>query len=155
MIYFEDLKVGDRIPPLTKDPIDQIQLVRYAGASGDFNPLHFDPSIGEAAGLGGVIAHGMLIMAFVGEAITNWIPNRFLRKFKTRFIGITRPKDTITITGRVIEKKESGHTIICSVAAKDQKGEVKIKGTFEAQLPSRIQGEGQPSTGSVGLPETG
>jgi acyl dehydratase len=142
IIYFEDLKVGDRMPPLTKDPINQIQLVRYAGASGDFNPLHFDPSIGEAAGFGDVIAHGMLIMGFVGEAITNWIPNRFLRKFKARFIGITRLNDIITITGRVIEKKDPEYTIICSVAAKDQKGEVKIKGSFEAQLPSRNQRKG-------------
>jgi acyl dehydratase len=137
IIYFEDLKVGDQMLPLTKAPVSEIQLVRYAGASGDFNPLHFDPAIGEAAGFGGVIAHGMLIMGFVGEAITNWIPNRFLRKLKARFIGITRPKDTITITGRVIEKKETDYTILCSVTAKDQNGELKIKGTFEAQLPSR------------------
>jgi acyl dehydratase len=141
LIYFEDLKVGERMPPLTKDPISIIQLVRYAGASGDFNPLHFDPSIGEAAGFGGVIAHGMLIMGFVGQAITNWIPNRYLKKFKARFIGITRPEDIITITGRVIEKKEPEQSILFSVAAKDQKGEVKIKGTFEAQLPSRKQGK--------------
>jgi acyl dehydratase len=150
VIYFEELKVGDRIPPLTKDPISEIQLVRYAGASGDFNPLHFDPSIGEAAGFGGVIAHGMLIMGFMGEAITNWIPNHFLRKFKARFIGITRLKDTITITGRVIEKKDSENKIICSVAAKDQNGELKIKGTFEAQLPSRNYGKELSAISSVG-----
>ncbi len=142
LIYFEDLKVGDRMPPLTKDPVSELQLVRYANASGDFNPLHLDPSIGEAAGFGGVIAHGMLIMGFMGEAITNWIPNRFLSKFKARFIGITRPNDTITITGRVIEKKEPENKILCSVAAKDQNGELKIKGTFEALLPSRNQGKG-------------
>jgi acyl dehydratase len=140
ILYFEDLTVGEQMPPLTKDPISAVQLVRYAGASGDFNPLHFDPSIGEAAGLGGVIAHGMLIMGFMGEAITNWIPNRFLKTFKARFIGITRPNDILTITGRVIEKKEMERTILCSLAAKDQKGELKIKGTFEAQLPSRHQG---------------
>ena len=139
IISFEDIKVGDRIPPLTKDPINNVQLVRYAGASGDFNPLHFDPSIGEAAGFGGVIAHGMLIMGFVGEAITNWIPNHHLKKFRARFTGITRPGDIITITGKVIEKKETDRTILCSVAAKDQNGELKIKGAFEAQLPSRNQ----------------
>jgi acyl dehydratase len=139
-IFFEDVKVGDRIPPLTKDPISPVQLVRYAGASGDFNPLHFDPSIGQAAGFGGIIAHGMLIMGFVGEAITNWIPNHHLKKFKSRFIGITRPHDIITITGRVIEKKEADRIIICSLAAIDQKGELKIKGSFEAQLPLKKQG---------------
>ena len=64
--YFEDVLVGDEIPQLVKSPIKHLQLVRYAGASGDFNPLHTDPSVGEAIGTGGIIAHGMLIMGFVG-----------------------------------------------------------------------------------------
>ena len=63
--------MGDKIPLLVKAPITHLQLVRYAGASGDFNPLHTDPKIGEMIGTGGIIAHGMLIMGFVGQLLSD------------------------------------------------------------------------------------
>ena len=134
-IVFEDLKVGDQMPPLVKEPVTLVQLVRYAGASGDFNPLHYDPAVGQKAGFGGVIAQGMLIMGFAGQAISGWIPNRYLRRFKVRFLGLTRLNEVITITGKVVEKREPDRCILCQVVAKDEKGELKLKGTFEAQLP--------------------
>jgi acyl dehydratase len=86
-----------------------------------------------------VIAHGMLIMGFVGQAITRWVPDRSLRKFKVRFSGITRPGDVITVSGRVTGKRsERGRGIVtCEVAAKNQKGETKVTGEFEAELPTR------------------
>ena len=93
--------------------------------------------VGEAAGFGGIIAHGLLIMGFVGQAITQWIPLRRLKVFKVRFTGVTRPKDVITVTGKVSNKLEETRRIICAVEAKDQRGEIKIKGSFEAQLPAR------------------
>lgn len=86
-IYFDDVNVGDDIPSLTADPITETQLVRYAGASGDFNPIHTVPHLAEAAGLGGVIAHGMLVMGLVGRAITAWIGMAPLRQFGVRFTG--------------------------------------------------------------------
>ena len=125
------------MPPLIKDPVTETQLVRYAGASGDFNPLHTVHSVGEAAGFGGVIAHGLLIMAFVGQAITQWVPQHCLKVFKVRFTGVTRPKDVITVTGKVSNKLEETRRIISTVEAKDQRGEIKIKGSFEAELPAR------------------
>ncbi|MBN2569315.1 MAG: MaoC family dehydratase N-terminal domain-containing protein [Deltaproteobacteria bacterium] len=136
-IYFDDINVGDAIPVLVKDPVDKVQLVRYAGASGDFNPLHTDPEIGKAAGIGGQIAHGMLIMGFVGQAITDWVPKKYLKKFSVRFAGMTRPGDIVTVTGSVREKKEDGDmkVVLCDVVAKNQKDEVLISGFFEAMLP--------------------
>ena len=71
-VYFDDVNVGDELPPLVKGPIQQIQLTRYAGASGDFNPIHQDDEFARAAGMGGVFAHGMLSMGFVGQAVTDW-----------------------------------------------------------------------------------
>ena len=59
-LYYEDVQVGDTMPELVKPALSHIQLVRYAGASGDFNPLHTDPKFGEMVGTGGIIAHGML-----------------------------------------------------------------------------------------------
>lgn len=136
MIDFEKISIGDEMPALTKEPVNEIQLVKYAGASGDFNPLHYMDSFGKAAGQGGVIAHGMLIMGFIGQAITDWIPNRSLKRFNVRFASVTRPGEAITVTGKVADKKmEEGRKIIfCTVSAADEKGQVKATGTFEAEI---------------------
>jgi acyl dehydratase len=132
-IRFEELSVGSEMPLLVKTPVDHMQLVRYAGASGDFNPLHTDPEVGKKVGIG-QIAHGMLIMGFVGQAITDWIPKKCLKKFSVRFAGMTRPGDTVTVTGKVREKAD-GNKIVCDVQAKNQKEEVLVTGYFEAVLP--------------------
>lgn len=137
VMFFEDVDVGDEMPALTKDPITEVQLVRYAGASGDFNPIHTVHKVGERAGFGGVIAHGMLVMGFVGQAVTNWIPNRCLKKFQARFSAVTKPGDVITVTGKVVDKKNEEGLIICELQATDQKGEVKINGRLEAILPKK------------------
>src|SRR6266478_39972 len=106
-IYFEDVQVGDEIPKLVKPSLTHLQLVRYAGASGDFNPLHTDPKIGEMIGTGGIIAHGMLIMGFVGQMLSDYVRPTALRKFGVRFKGMTRLHDQITCTGTITEKYEA------------------------------------------------
>ena len=133
-IDLNQLKVGDSLPPLTKDPVTKLQLVRYAGASGDFNPLHTDDSVAQKAGLEGVIAQGLLVMGFVGQAITGWVPKRCLKRFKVRFMGMTFPGDRLIVIGKVAGKQEEGDHLrmVCEVVAKDQKGEIKLSGEFEA-----------------------
>ncbi|GHO53454.1 MaoC family dehydratase [Ktedonobacter sp. SOSP1-85] len=137
--YFEDVQVGDEIPTLTKDPMTLQRLVRYAGASGDFNPLHTDPAVGEAVGTGGIIAHGMLIMGFVGQMLSDYVGPTALRKFNVRFKGMTHLGDTITCSGTITEKNEvNGEAIIAGkVQAADQNGDVKVSGTFSAVLPKK------------------
>lgn len=138
-LYFDDVNVGDHIPSLTAAPITETQLVRYAGASGDFNPIHTVPHVAEAAGLGGVIAHGMLVMGLVGRAITAWAGVAALRQFGVRFTGMARPGQVITVTGQVVEKLEVNgeHRIRCEVVAADQEGQTKVQGNFVAALPLR------------------
>jgi acyl dehydratase len=138
-LYYEDVQVGDAIPKLVKSPVSHLQLVRYAGASGDFNPLHTDPKIGELVGTGGIIAHGMLIMGFVGQLLSDYVGPRALRKFDVRFKGMTRLDDVITCTGTITEKFEAdGEARIAGkVQAADQNGDVKVTGTFVAALPRR------------------
>lgn len=140
-VYIEDFVLDQQLPPLTKNPIDQIQLVKYAGASGDFNPLHYMDEIGQMAGTGGVIAHGMLIMGFVGQAVAQWIPSRQLKRLGVRFVDMTKPGDKITVSGKITEiRLENGVGILVGeVIAADQKDGIKIKGSFEAALPSRAQ----------------
>lgn len=135
-IRYDDLNVGSEMSILVKAPVDKVQLVKYSGASGDFNPLHTDPEVGKAVGIG-QIAHGMLIMGFVGQAITDWVPKKFLKKLSVRFAGMTRPGDVVTVTGKVKEKVAEGglKKIVCDVQAKNQKDEVLVTGFFEAVLP--------------------
>lgn len=138
-LYYEDVQVGDTLPKLVKPALMHIQLVRYAGASGDFNPLHTDPKFGEMVGTGGIIAHGMLIMGFVGQLLSDYVGPAALRKFGVRFRGMTHLDDVITCTGTITEKYEADGEgrIAGKVQAADQNGDVKVSGTFVAALPQR------------------
>jgi len=134
---FEILSSGDEVVRLVKPPITKLQLVRYAGASGDFNPLHTDDDTAREAGFQGVVAHGMLMMAFLAEAVTTWVPRKSFRRIKVRFKGVTKPGDVVTVIGRVSEKQvvEGQGLVICSIEAVDQNRDVKAVGTFEVTLP--------------------
>ena len=123
------MEVGFRFEPLVKEEITHTQLVKYAGASGDFNPIHTVVPFAESAGLGGVIAHGMLIMGFVGQAIGQWFTTKDLAKFSTRFKAMTRPGEKITVNGSVV--KETDDRWICEAEAVNEVGEVKVKAFFE------------------------
>lgn len=123
------MKIGQKLSPINKEEITHTQLVRYAGASGDFNPIHTVVPFAEEAGLGGVIAHGMLIMGFIGQAIGTWFDVNQLQKFSVRFMAITRPGEKITITGKIIE--ETDDTWICETKAINERDEVKVLGSFE------------------------
>ncbi len=138
-LYYEDVQVGDEIPKLVKSSVSHLQLVRYAGASGDFNPLHTDPKFGEMLGIGGIITHGMLIMGFVGQMLSDYVGPTALRKFGVRFKGMTRIDDVITCTGTITAKTEvdGEGRITGKVQAVDQNGDVKVTGTFVAALPQR------------------
>jgi acyl dehydratase len=135
-IDFNQLQIGDSLPLFTKESITKGQLVRYAGASDDFNPIHTDDDAAKKAGLEGVIAHGMLVMGVVGQAITKWTQKRYLKKFGVRFKGMTYPGDVITVTASV-EKKESMDgelKVVCSIQAQDQNGHIKIEGQFQLAI---------------------
>ena len=143
-LYFEDVKVGDELPPLVKGPIRQIQLTRYAGASGDFNPIHQDDEFAKAAGMGGVFAHGMLSMGFVGQSLTDWAGAGTVRKLGVRFAGLVRLKDTVTCRGRVLDKislektsRDHTHTVELEIWAENGKGDKIVTGRATLALPAR------------------
>ncbi len=139
-LYFEDVQVGDELPALVKGPIQQIQLTRYAGASGDFNPIHQDDEFAKAAGMGGVFAHGMLSMGFVAQAVTDWAGAGAVRKIGVRFTALVRVKDTVTCRGRVLAKssKDDVHTVEVEIWAETQKGDRVVSGKATVALPSRM-----------------
>ena len=138
-VYVEDVNVGAALPDLVKGPIQQIQLTRYAGASGDFNPIHQDDEFAKAAGMGGVFGHGMLTMGFVAQSVTDWAGAGSVRKIGVRFQGLVRLKDTITCKGRVLAKssKDGTHLVDVELWAENQKGEKIVTGKATVAVPSR------------------
>ncbi|NMD71450.1 3-hydroxyacyl-ACP dehydratase [Bacillus sp. DNRA2] len=120
------------LQPLEKQPISHSQLVRYAGASGDFNPIHTVVPVAQQAGLGDVIAHGMLVMGFAGQALTQWFPRQNLRDFKVRFVKMTHPGEKLIITGQITEEIElAGETRWLGELFVKSDNEVKLSGRFE------------------------
>lgn len=118
--------------PLEKPAITHTQLVKYAGASGDFNPIHTVVPIAQKAGLDDVIAHGMLVMGFAGQALTQWFPRQNLRDFKVRFVNMTRPGEKLTITGQITEEMErNGETRWAGELYVKNGDEIKLSGAFE------------------------
>jgi len=123
-VSYDKVNVGDEVPPLSVE-INQMMLWLYAGASGDFNPIHVDKEFGEKVGLGGTIAHGLLNMGMLGRCITDWLGDPgAIKKFKVRFRSPARPGDTVTFKGRVTEKKveEDRNLAVLEVSAENQDG---------------------------------
>ena len=127
---YQDINVGDQIPEFLAEPITRTTLALYAGASGDHNPMHIDSDFAREAGMEDVFAHGMLGMAYLGRLLTNWMPQRALREFKTRFVAIVHVHDSLTCHGKVVEKfEENGEKRVrLELTAKNQDGEVKLAG---------------------------
>jgi acyl dehydratase len=133
---FSSINVDDEIPPLKMPPMTRHALAIYCGASGDHNPLHVDSDFAKDAGLDDVIAHGMLIMAYMGRSLTQWVPQHAIRSFDTRFQAMTCIGDEITARGKIVEKFTEGddNCVRVEIAASDQTGEVKAVGSAVVEL---------------------
>jgi acyl dehydratase len=128
---------GAAIGPIVKQ-VTQEQINAYAEASGDHNPIHLDAAAARAVGLDGTIAHGMLIMAFMGQLVTDWLagqlpPGGWVARLRTRFQAMVRPGDTLTVSGS-LGARESGRQRL-DVWAESQRGERVTTGSAEVALP--------------------
>ena len=137
--YWEDVKEGDALPEMKVEKLTRTDFVKYAGASGDFNPIHHDQTFAEAARYPTVFAHGMLNAGFVSKCLTDYVGRSGLRRFKVRFTSQVWPGDTITCGGKVTRKYEADgeKRIEGDLFAKNQKGETVIQGAFIAAVGSR------------------
>ena len=122
--------VGDKIPDLVIEPITRSTLALYAGASGDHNPIHIDLDVAKESGMKDVFAHGMLIMAYLGKAVTNIVPQSNLKNLSVRFSSITNIGDILTCSRKVkkIDKNNSKKTIVLDLIVSDEFGDIKISG---------------------------
>ena len=129
-LKFDDVKIGDTLPPLTLEPVNRTTLALFAGASGDHNRVHIDTDYARKAGMPDVFAHGMLSMAYLGRLLTRWVDQRQLREFGVRFVGITHLGHQVTCTGRVVEKFEADgeRRVKVEIQTANQYGEPRVVG---------------------------
>jgi acyl dehydratase len=132
-----DIKKGDARELVLVDNLTRTQIVQYAGASGDFNPLHTDePFARDVAGYPGVFAHGMLTMGMTGRALTDWVGDGRLLEFGVRFVKQVWPGDTLTATVTVesVRSEDDPPVSELSVVTVNQDGATVLTGTAIARL---------------------
>jgi acyl dehydratase len=137
-LFFDDVKQGDNAPEFTQE-LGRTDLVMYAGASGDFNPMHHDEVAAKAAGLPSVFGHGMFTMGLLGKAITDYVGVGNLKTYKVRFTKQTWPGEQLTTHVTVAKKYEEGgeHLVDLECEVINQDGEAKVSGLAVAALPAR------------------
>jgi peroxisomal enoyl-CoA hydratase 2 len=133
-VKYDSVKVGDEIPKFVVEGVTRPDFVRYAGASGDFVPLHYDQTFVEQAGIPTVFAQGMFTAGLLSKAVTDWAGIGNVRQFKVRFATRVWPGDVVTCTGKVTNKLEkNGEKLIeGDLIVLNQKGERAIQGSFRA-----------------------
>ena len=138
-LYFEDVTEGMELPTLRKDPTTQ-QLVKYAGASGDYYQIHYDLEFARSNGLPNVILHGALKNAFLGQIMTDWIGEQgTLKKLNAQYRGMDVPGTPILGKG-IVKKKhvQNGENIVeCEIWLENHEGNKTTPGYGIASLPSR------------------
>jgi len=147
--YWEDIEVGLELPDVPK-VADTQMLVKWAGASGDFNPLHYEDTFAKAQGTG-VIVHGLLKHAWLIQLVTGWMGDLgALKKFACQYRGMDHPRlmkgmgehqdgETWMLKGKVINKYIDGddHCVDLEIGVHNSQGQVTTPGTATVVLPSR------------------
>ena len=138
-IYFEDVDEGMDVPTLRKDPTTQ-QLVKYAGASGDYYQIHYDKDFALGNGLPNVILHGALKGAWMAQIMTDWIGEEgTLKKFTTQYRGMDVPGTPMYGKGVVNKKYVEGdeNLLECEIWLENSEGQKTTQGSAIVTLPSR------------------
>jgi acyl dehydratase len=137
-LYFEDVTEGDEAPELSH-VLTRTDLVAYAGASADFNPMHHDEVKAVAAGQPSVFGHGMFSMGLLGTAVTDYVGIGNVRRFQVRFAKQTWPDENLTSKIVVTAKRKEGddHLVDLDVRLANGDGEEKVVGQATAVLPTR------------------
>lgn len=138
-IYYDDVEAGMELPLLVKHPTTR-QLVKWAGASGDYYEIHYDKDFAQKAGLPGVIVHGWLTCSFLGQLVTDWIGvEGTLKKLGCNYRGMHFPGEDLFCKGVVTKKyiKDGEGIIECDIWAENPKGEKTTPGKAVVALPLR------------------
>ncbi len=138
-LFYEDVKEGDEAPEFAHT-LTRTDLVMYAGASGDFNPMHTDEVAAKESGLPSVFGHGMFTAGLLGKALTDYVGVGNLKRYKVRFTKQTWPGETLSTRITVTAKRDDGgdHLVDLECQVVNQQGESKLQGEATASLPSRV-----------------
>jgi len=138
VLYFEDVNEGDEAPVRSR-VLTRTDLVMYAGASGDYNPMHHDEVKAQQAGQPSVFGHGMLSMGFLGTAITDYVGVGNVRRYQARFAKQTWPDEELCTAIVVTAKRVDGddHLVDLDVRLRNTEGEEKVVGVATAVVPTR------------------
>jgi acyl dehydratase len=131
------LQVGDTRSEVLVEDLKRTQIVMYAGASGDYNPVHTDEVFTtKVAGYPSVFAHGMLTMGMTGRVLTDWVGDGRLTRYGVRFVKQVFPGDSLTATATVtaITSDDQGPLAEFDVVTKNQDGDVVVQGSAAARL---------------------
>jgi len=120
------LQVGESINEVQLAPVSRMDLIKYSGASGDFNPIHTIDEEAKKAGLPGIIAHGMWTMGNLAKLFTSYYEEGFVKDYSIRFKGMVFLNDVVTLKARLLEKQEN--TLRFQVQAVNQQGNEVLKG---------------------------
>jgi acyl dehydratase len=134
---YDALDVGAEAPPLVVENLTRTNFVRYAGASGDFNPMHHDDTIATQVGNPSVFGHGMLTAGLMARVVKDWFGPESMRRFQVRFAKQVWPGDTITFAATVTAKREEGgdRLVDLDCVATNQDGVEVLTGTATAVCP--------------------
>ena len=137
-LYFEDVAEGDEGPELSVE-VTRTLIVKYAGAGGDFNPIHTDEAFATAVGLPSVFAMGLMQGGYLARMLTDWVGVGNVRLYKIRFTGQVWPGETIICRGKIAKKyeQEGDKRIECELSVVNANGDGKIDGTAVVSLPAR------------------
>ena len=138
-VYWDDVQEGTELPAVVKNPTTQ-QLVKYAGASGDYYQIHYDKDFAKNNDLDDVILHGALKNAFLGHLVTKWMgPNGDLKRLACQYRGMDIPGSPVTAKGVVTRKyEEKGVNLVdCEIWLENQKGDKTTPGSATVALPRR------------------
>lgn len=136
--YFEDVKENEEIPSFELT-INRTHIVKYAGAGGDFNPLHHDEEFAKSIGFPSVFAMGLMHGGMLSRLITDWAGDGRIKRYKIRFAAIVWPGDTLTFKGQVVKKYKEGdeNLVDCSLSVVNQRGENAITGKATVSLQAK------------------
>src|SRR4051812_886448 len=132
MLKLDEVKAGDEAP-VKAHTLTRTDLVMYAGASGDFNPMHTDEVTAQGAGLPSVFGHGMFTAGLLATAITNYVGVARLSSYKVRFTRQTWPGEVLT-TSVVVREKRAPDSIVLDCSVVNADGETKLAGEAIAVL---------------------
>ena len=131
-----NMEIGDKLPELKMKQITRSTLALYANASGDYNPIHIDIDFAKKAGFNDVIAHGMLIMGYLGVSLTNHINQENIKEYGVKFSSITNIGDLLRCNGVItkIKKKYNMKFIRIELKVIDQNNDIKLTGYSIIQI---------------------